>query len=75
MSPRGDQTAYAVNWKNVLAADALVGAVPFVVGLVLALQGSVVWGGLSASAGALYVLLVARRALRWKRLRADADLF
>ena len=74
MSNRGDQTAYASNWKTVLAADALVGVLPIVVGVILVVQGSVVWGPLLGVVGAAYLVLVARRALRWKRLRADAGL-
>ena len=74
MSARGDQTAYARNWKTVLAADALVGVVPLVVGLVLVARGSVLWGPLLVAGGAAYVVLVGRRALRWKQLRRDAGI-
>ena len=71
MSARGDETAYASNWKTVLAADAAVGLLPVVVGLVLVVQGSMFWGPLLLAGGAAYVVLVARRGLRWKRLRDD----
>lgn len=74
MSSRGDQTAYASNWKTVLAADALVGVLPVVVGIVLVVQGSLVFGPVLAAAGAAYVVLVARRYVRWRRIRRDAGL-
>jgi len=72
MSARGDETAYASNWRTVLAADAAVGLLPVVIGVVLVVQGSVVWGPLLVAAGAVYVVLVGRRALRWRRLRRAA---
>jgi len=71
MSARGDQTAYASNWKTVLAADALVGVLPVVVGVVLVVRGSILWGPLLVAGGGAYVVLVARRAVRWKRLREE----
>ena len=71
MSTRGDQTAYASNWKTVLAADALVGALPVVVGLILVARGSILWGPLLLAGGVAYLVFVARRALRWRRLRRD----
>ena len=71
MSARGDQTAYAANWRTVLAADALVGVLPIAVGIILIVRGSIIWGPLLAAAGAAYVVLVARRALRWRRLRRE----
>lgn len=74
MSNRGDQTAYASNWRTVLAVDALVGVLPLVLGLVLLARRTTLWGALLVTVGAAYVVLVARRALRWKRLRADAGL-
>ena len=73
MSARGDETAYASNWKTVLAADAAVGLLPIVIGAILLTQGSIFWGPLLVTAGAVYLVLIARRALRWKRLRRELD--
>jgi hypothetical protein len=74
MSSRGDDVAYAANWKTVLAADGAVGLLPVVVGAILVAGGSWLWGPLLIAGGAAYVVLVARRASRWRRLRRDAGL-
>jgi hypothetical protein len=74
MSARSDDVAYAANWKSVLAADGAVGLLPIVVGAILVAGGSWFWGPLLVAAGAVYVVLVARRAARWRRLRRDIGL-
>jgi len=74
MAGRGDEVAYAANWRTVLLVDALFGAIPAVFGLVMAVTGRPWLGLFLVVAGAAYVTLVARRALRWRRLRADAGI-
>jgi hypothetical protein len=64
--PRRDAAAHAANWRSVLAADAAVGLVPLVVGLLLTgwLRGALL------VTAAVYLLLVVRRYFRWRWLRA-----
>lgn len=72
--PRPDDTAYAANWRTVLAVDGLVGAAALVAGSALVIGGTVVVGAAVGAFGALYTVLVVRRFLRWRRLRAQAGL-
>jgi hypothetical protein len=69
MAGRGDQVAFAANWRTVLLVDGLVGVAVAVGGLVLLATGRSVLGGLVVAAGLLYVGAVTRRAIRWRRLR------
>jgi hypothetical protein len=59
-----EQAAYASNWWRVLLVDALLGVAAAAVGL---------WRGgaflVLAALGAAYVVAIAVRALRWRRLR------
>jgi hypothetical protein len=75
MARSGDSAAYAANWRQVIAADAAVGAVGVGAGLVvLFVLSSVIIGAGVAALGAVYLAAVARRARRWRHLRADAGL-
>lgn len=61
-----DDAAYASNWLRILGFDAALGLVAVAVGV-----GK---GGaylLLAAAGVVYDVFVARRFLRWRRLRRD----
>lgn len=69
-----DSTAYAVNWLTVLAVDALVGVLVAAIGVWLLTRGTAVLGVVLLVAGLVYVALVGRRFLRWRRLRAEAGL-
>ena len=69
-----DSAAFAVNWRMVLAVDALLGVVALVVGAWFWVAGSVLVGAVLGVAGGVYVALVARRASRWRRLRREAGL-
>ena len=69
-----DSAAYAANWKVVLLADAGLGLVIALVGLIILATVHVVMGAMLASAGFVYLIPVARRARRWSSLRRDADL-
>ena len=69
-----DSVATAANWKVVLAADAGTGVVLLVIGVAVLVTVHVVVGGLLAALGAVYVVLVGRRALRWAALRREAGL-
>ena len=64
---------FAPNWKSVLLADATVGLLIIVLGVLLA--GWIAWIGWPVIAiGVLYVFLVVRRALQWRWLRNRAGL-
>ena len=64
---------FAPNWKTVLVADAAVGLVIVVLGVLLAAW--IMWVGLPVIAvGIVYVFLVVRRALQWRWLRNKAGL-
>ena len=67
-----DAAAYAANWRTVLVVDAALGLAVVAAGVVAALAWSAVLGVLGALAGGAYVALVARRWVRWRRLRAAA---
>ena len=69
-----DSAAYAVNWRQVLAADVLMGVAAVVAGIVLLAVSSVVAGAGLAALGALYIAAVGRRWRRWRRLRSEAGL-
>lgn len=66
--------AAAVNWRTVLAADALVGLVPLLAGLAMVAWWSVVVGAGIASLGFAYLALVWRRARLWSAWRHRAGL-
>ncbi len=71
---RGDDVAYAANWRAVLAAD--IGLAGVLTGSQLALwlwKGSG-WFVATTVLSLFYLALVLRRALRWRRLRAGAGL-
>ena len=68
--PRDDTAAYAANWRTILVVDLVVGLLPVALGLL----STSVWGLLPIAAGVAYLVLVIRRARRWRRLRADAGL-
>jgi hypothetical protein len=61
-----DAAAYAPNWWRILLTDAALGLVAVVAGLA---RG----GGFRVLSvvGAVYVAAVARRFVRWRRLRAS----
>lgn len=64
-----DSAAYAVNWRVVLVADALVGVVVVIAGVVALLAWNAVVGAMLILVGAVYVGLIGARARRWSRLR------
>jgi hypothetical protein len=64
-----DDAAYASNWRTVLCVDAAMGVAVFVAGAVLIAVGHPL-GFVAVLAGAAYAVLITRRALRWRRLRA-----
>ena len=69
-----DEAAYAVNWWRVLAVDLLLGLAALAGGVALVASGRAVVGATLGALGGVYVVLVARRFRRWRRLRADAGL-
>jgi hypothetical protein len=64
-----DEAAYARNWWRILLTDALLGAAAVAVG---------VWRGgallVLSLIGLVYIGLVGRRALKWRRLRREGGL-
>lgn len=74
MARTDDTTAYAANWRMVLAADAALGLIVSIAGVVVAVIASLVAGLALIGAGALYSALVAVRARRWARLRRETGL-
>jgi ABC-type phosphate transport system permease subunit len=68
-----DSTAYAANWRTVLAVDAGLGVLVALVGVVLALSVSAVVGVALGVLGAAYAALIGVRARRWSRLRRSAS--
>jgi hypothetical protein len=70
----GPTTAYAVNWKIVLAVDAAMGAVVALAGLVSMVVWSFPLGVFLTGLGLFYVAMVARRARGWQHLRREAGL-
>jgi hypothetical protein len=67
-----DSTAHASNWRTVLAADAVLGALVCVAGVGLVLFVTAAVGLLLIAIGLGYVVLVGARARRWSRLRRSA---
>lgn len=74
MPRRDDSPAYAHNWRTVLVADAALGMVAVAIGLVVMGSGSLPMGAGLVAFGAAYVVLVMRRAMRWRSLRRAAGL-
>lgn len=70
--PRGDEVAYAANWRTVLAVDAGLGLSLVAAGVVLAVARGVPAGWLVVIAGLVYVGFVGRRYRRWRALREEA---
>jgi hypothetical protein len=70
----GPRVAYAVNWMAVLAADAAMGMVVVVAGLIALIVWNFYLGAFLMLVGCLYVAMVVRRGERWRRLRRDAGL-
>lgn len=70
----GHPAAYAANWRTVLLVDVGVGVVGMLVGFVLMVAWSLVFGAGIASLGLVYVLMVARRWRQWAELRRGAGL-
>jgi hypothetical protein len=68
-----DSAAYASNWRTVLAADAGLGLIVSIAGLVLAVAINLVVGMLVVAVGAAYGALVGSRARRWARLRRESE--
>ncbi len=70
----GPTTAYAVNWKAVLAVDATMGALVALAGLISMVVWSFPLGVFLTGLGLFYVAMVARRARGWQHLRRQAGL-
>lgn len=66
--------ALAANWRQILAVDAAMGLLVLAAGLVVAVVWSPPIGAGLGALGAVYVVLVARRARDWRSQRRDAGL-
>lgn len=69
-----DDAAYAVNWRTVLAVDALMGVLVAGAGAYLLSRAVAIAGTVLVVAGTVYVGLIARRYRRWRGLRHAAGL-
>jgi hypothetical protein len=67
--PVPDEAAHAPNWWRILLIDAAIGVGIAVVGVFLGLTWTPVAWAL-VPLGAYYEVLVTKRVLRWRRLRA-----
>jgi len=70
----GPATAYAVNWRTVLAVDAAMGGLVVLAGVVSMVVWSFPLGVFLTGLGLFYVAMVARRARGWQDLRRQAGL-
>jgi hypothetical protein len=70
----GHPAAYAVNWRQVLLVDALMGVAVLVAGIVVMFVWNVLIGAGVGALGAAYVTAVFLRYRRWKATREDAGL-
>ena len=70
----GPTTAYAVNWKVVLAVDAAMGGLVALAGLISMVVWNFPLGVFLTGLGLFYVAMVARRARGWQHLRRQAGL-
>lgn len=68
-----DDAAYASNWLRIILVDLLLSVAAVAAGLWLAIERHRVFGWVVVPAGVAYAVLVARRGLRWRRLRAQRD--
>jgi hypothetical protein len=64
-----DSAAYAVNWRVVLTADALVGVAAALAGVAAFFFWNIGVGAALVIVGVAYMVLVGVRARRWSRLR------
>jgi hypothetical protein len=65
-----DDAATATNWLRIIMLDLLLGLAAAVAGGWLAVVRHRGFGWVVVVAGLAYAVLVARRGLRWRRLRA-----
>jgi len=70
----GHPAAYAVNWRQVLLVDALMGVAVLVAGIVAMFVWNLWIGAAVGALGAAYVTAVLLRYQRWKATREDAGL-
>jgi hypothetical protein len=70
----GPTTAYAVNWRTVLAVDAAMGGLVALAGVVAMVVWNFALGVFLTGLGCFYVAMVARRSRRWQQLRRTAGL-
>jgi len=66
-----DDAAYASNWLRIILVDLLLSVAAVAAGLWLAVVRHRLYGWVVVPAGIAYAVLVARRGLRWRRLRSE----
>jgi hypothetical protein len=69
-----DDAAMASNWVVILVVDSLLGWVLIGAGAILLFRSGGLLGWMLVLIGACYFVLVGRRFMRWRRLRAEAGL-
>jgi hypothetical protein len=65
---RGDEVAFAANWRTVLVVDITMAVAVLGGGFALLWSGSD-WGWALVAAGAVYTFFAVGRAVKWRRLR------
>ncbi len=65
---RGDEVAFAANWRTVLAVDIGMAVAVLAGGFVLLASGTD-WGWLLVALGGVYTFFACGRAVKWRRLR------
>lgn len=74
MARHARTATFAGNWRTVLLADASVGLVVLIAGLLIMLLW-ISWIGIAVMiVGAAYILMVGRRFLQWRWLRREVGL-
>jgi len=74
MARTDDKTAFASNWRTVLAFDAGLGVLVVLAGVATVFAVNVPFGMVMIVVGTVYVAFVGSRARRWLRLRREANL-
>ena len=69
---RGDQAAFARNWRTVLAVDIGMAFAVLAGGFVMLASGTD-WGWVLVVLGGIYVFFAVGRAVKWRRLRREAQ--
>ena len=70
---RGDDAAFAANWRTILAVDVAMAVAVLGGGLVLLWSGTD-WGWALVALGFVYTFFAGGRLVKWRRLRRQQGL-